>query len=106
MAAEGDVDREHWGRIFDGGETCGGGKVISGWIARLIPYVSGSGERLFPNPVLTRPMASLSTSDVSTGLSCAPVTMKDPLRDTTTKVDILGGFVGIEQDHRRRGGVE
>jgi hypothetical protein len=99
LAAEGNVDREHWGDIYKR-RAAYGGDVLNGWMSRLIPYVKGErGQLTSRNPLLSDPDAYISSHSFSTGMSRVPVIMQNALRGTWRNMEILGGFVGVTQDH-------
>lgn len=50
-AAEGRADVAFWQRIYKPRDAYGG-EVITGWIARLFPYLTGAGTDDVPNPLL------------------------------------------------------
>lgn len=50
-AAEGRADVAFWQRIYKPRDAYGG-DVITGWIARLFPYLTGAGTDDVPNPLL------------------------------------------------------
>ncbi|MFF4241469.1 DUF4419 domain-containing protein [Actinomadura geliboluensis] len=49
--AKGEVNTEFWRRIYNPIDAYGG-EVITGWVARLYPYLTGGGEATEPNPLL------------------------------------------------------
>ncbi len=54
-AASGDVDVAFWRRIYNPADAYGG-KVITGWAARLYPYLTWRGVAGEPNPLLDLPI--------------------------------------------------
>jgi hypothetical protein len=54
-AAAGDVDVEFWRRIYSPADAYGG-EVVTGWAARLYPYLNGNGVTESPNPLLDLPI--------------------------------------------------
>jgi len=54
-AAAGDVDVAFWRRIYNPLDAYGG-KLITGWITRLYPYVQGDGAQDMRNPMLELPI--------------------------------------------------
>jgi hypothetical protein len=53
-AAQGDVDVAFWRRIYNPADAYGG-EVITGWAARLYPYLE-AGAVSWPNPLLDLPV--------------------------------------------------
>jgi hypothetical protein len=95
-AANGDVDRRHWRRIYKIREVYGG-HVMNGWICRLIPYVKEDGVGLprTRNPLLTGD-DGISSHILPNGVSLAPFTLVDGNRSYS--MEFIGGFVGVTQD--------
>jgi hypothetical protein len=54
-AASGDVDTQFWRRVYNPADAYGG-EVITGWIARLYPYLKSGGAVDCPNPLLDLPI--------------------------------------------------
>lgn len=54
-AADGRANRAFWKRICNPRDAYGG-EVITGWIARLYPYLIGGSEAAHPNPLLSLPI--------------------------------------------------
>jgi hypothetical protein len=54
-AAAGDLDLAFWRRIYNPADAYGG-KVITGWITRLYPYLEANGTVDRPNPMLALPI--------------------------------------------------
>jgi hypothetical protein len=106
--AAGDVDRAFWRRIYKPRDAYGG-EVITGWIARLYPYLLRAGRHDRVNPLLALPLdeprdtdgdhfglPGVRSDDVGAGLSTAIVHVHS--RGERVRVDLDGGLVGVTQD--------
>ncbi|GAA2482352.1 DUF4419 domain-containing protein [Winogradskya humida] len=109
-AAGGDVDVAFWRRIYNPADAYGA-KVITGWIARLYPYLEGGGSVDRPNPLLELPLdeprdltsgdrmgydgPGIRSSSVPAMLSRVIVHVNDG--DIHT-VALHAGLVGVAQD--------
>jgi hypothetical protein len=131
-AAAGDVDVEFWRRIYNPADAYGG-DVVTGWAARLYPYLSREGVIDLPNPLLDLPIdqprdltgddrmgyrgPGVRTSQVSAVLSRVNVNVNDQVAGDNRVVALHAGLVGVAQDtdgalrpiagwHLAPGGVE
>jgi hypothetical protein len=121
-AAAGEADTAFWQRIYKPADAYGGEKV-TGWAARLYPYVGN--ELGFPNPLLDLPIGEprdtagpdILTDDVRAELSRVKVLVEDRLSGGQFVVELHAGVVAIAQDadgalrpivgcHLTRGGPE
>lgn len=107
-ARRGDVDVDHWRRIYKLRQAYGAERM-NGWIGHLFPYVKDSGTGCYTerNPLLDLSDADWDnaelfedagiTSDrLPSGLSFVPFQYKD--RVTTKSMEFIGGLVGVEQN--------
>lgn len=113
-AADGDIDREYWQNIYKLKKAYGWER-INGWIGRLIPYLrhGETGEYNVVNPLLADPFViepddapmavpsffehvpGIVAKDLPSGLSLVPFKFKSATE--TVGMQLIGGFVGIEQ---------
>jgi hypothetical protein len=112
-AASGDVDTAFWRRIYSPADAYGG-EVITGWAARLYPYLTGNGALDRPNPLLELPIdepRNLTQGDrmgydgpgvrsdvVPATLSRAIVNINDQVTGDNRVVALHAGLVGVAQD--------
>lgn len=98
-AAAGQVDAAFFRNICRL-EDAYGGEVINGWVAWLVPYgVATGGAPRLRNPVFEDERSGLSTQQIPTGLSSAPVRSiwLTAQGEVTRSLDFVSGFVGVEQ---------
>ena len=112
-AAQGDVDVAFWRRIYNPADAYGG-EVITGWAARLYPYLEGGGAVSWPNPLLDLPVGEprdltpagpmgydgpgIRSDAVLATLSKATVNIHFPVGGDTFPVELNAGLVGVTQD--------
>lgn len=111
-AGTGDVDTAFWRRIYNPVDAYGGA-VITGWAARLYPYLSGSGVVEAPNPLLGLPIdeprdvpassgnyrgVGIASTSVPATLSRVIVNVNDQVRRVNRTVALHAGLVGVAQD--------
>jgi hypothetical protein len=112
-AAQGDVDVAFWRRIYNPADAYGG-EVITGWAARLYPYLEAGGAVSWPNPLLDLPVGEprdltpdghmgyhgpgITSDAVPATLSKATVNIYFPVSGDTFPVELNAGMVGITQD--------
>src|SRR5215831_4916316 len=112
-AASGDIDVAFWRRIYNSADAYGG-KVITGWAARLYSYLTWSGVADVPNPLLDLPIDELRDltapdrmgyqgpgirSDmVPAVLSKVTVNVNDKAAGNDRRVALHAGLVGVTQD--------
>jgi hypothetical protein len=112
-AAQGDVDVEFWRRIYNPVDAYGG-KVITGWAARLYPYLESDGAVSWPNPLLELPVGEprdltpagrmgyngpgIRSDGVPATLSRVIVNVCDAVSGDTVPVELNAGLVGVTQD--------
>lgn len=120
-ASRGDVDLKHWQHIYKNRKAYGWDKM-NGWITRLVPYVRNhfTGVYSVRNPMLAVDLywepqlppstigidpgsfygdaegPSVNSRDLPSGLSSVP--FKVVCLDRTDYLQLIGGFVGIEQN--------
>lgn len=108
-AATGDIDALFWQNIYKLKQAYGATKM-NGWIAKLAPYLKNyeTGRYTERNPCLEHSdyldMESRNMFDVPgitsallpSGLSCVP--FKIECKGRVTDMEVLGGFVGFEQN--------
>ncbi|MBO2451125.1 DUF4419 domain-containing protein [Actinomadura barringtoniae] len=103
-AASGDVDTAFWQRIYSPADAYGG-DVITGWIARLYPYLTNSGAQDRPNPLLDLPIdeprndtsPGIRSDSVPATLSQAIVNINDRVTGANKAVALHAGVTGIAQ---------
>ncbi|GAA2103407.1 DUF4419 domain-containing protein [Actinomadura alba] len=112
-AAAGDVDTAFWRRIYSPTDAYGG-EVITGWAARLYPYLTGDGEVDRPNPLLELPIdeprdvtvdddmsyrgPGIRSDSVPVTLSRVTVNVNDRVGRDNRVVALHAGLVGVAQD--------
>jgi hypothetical protein len=106
-AAEGKPDRKWWQRILKPAEAYGG-EVVTGWIARLYPYVISGSEAAHPNPLLALAIdepknldswpTGIKTSDVLAGASSVRINIAG--LTATRAVQIEAGVQLVVQDEQ------
>ena len=102
-AAEGRVDEDHWAAIYKLNEGSGG-PFLSGWFHLLFPYLAKPGARPRPNPHIDLWREGMNsdfgggptTEEFPSGLSSVP--MRWQYRTETLDMELLGGFIGVDQD--------
>lgn len=105
-AAQGRIDVETWRGMYKLPQAYGA-YLINGWIVKLIPYVqnTASGNWDLINPLLTddgslqhRGEIGVSSDTLPAGMSLVPFRFKDRRSGDCALMEMIGGFVGIEQD--------
>jgi hypothetical protein len=113
-AAAGDVDTGFWRRIYNPADAYGG-EVITGWIARLYPYLESGGAVDWPNPLLDLEIGQprdltpnggrfgyqgpgIRSDQVPAVLSTATVNVHDQVAGDNRAVALHGGLVAVAQD--------
>jgi hypothetical protein len=112
-AASGDVNRAFWRRIYHPVDAYGG-EVITGWAARLYPYLTGNGVLSKPNPLLQLPIdqprdvtlddrmgyrgAGIRSDGVPATLSRVIININDQVQGDNRVVALYAGLVGVTQD--------
>lgn len=111
-AVVGDVDTAFWQRIYNPVDAYGG-EVITGWAARLYPYLAGDGVVNVPNPLLELPIdeprdvtvdgmfyrgAGIRSDGVPATLSRVIVNVNDKVGRNNQAVALHAGLVGVAQD--------
>jgi hypothetical protein len=112
-AASGDADVAFWRRIYNPADAYGG-DVITGWAARLYPYLIANGVAGEPNPLLDLPIdqprdltpaghfgydgPGIRSSQVPAGLSKVTVNVNDAAGGDNRRVTLHGGLAGVTQD--------
>jgi hypothetical protein len=115
-AAAGSPDVAFWQRMYKPRDAYGG-EVITGWIARLYPYLQSGGKVGRPNPLLELPLDQPSGAggprgmytgpgvrgeNVPAGPSAARVTVVDHVRGERCEVALEGGVLAVAQDAEGR----
>ena len=99
---QGTPSQRFWKHIFSPQEVYGG-KVITGWLADLFPYVK---DDLTQGPTVRNPMLSIPRTQLTTehglspkrlpvGLSRAPFTITSTI---PRAMELIAGFMGVKQD--------
>ncbi|WP_144127262.1 DUF4419 domain-containing protein [Catellatospora sichuanensis] len=114
-AASGDVDTAFWQRVYNPVDSYGG-DVITGWATRFYPYLAGSGQVDYPNPMLDLPIdepgghpvrepgamfydgPGIRSSSVPATLATTVVNINDQTTGENRAVALRAGLVGIAQD--------
>ncbi|MEV4410420.1 DUF4419 domain-containing protein [Catellatospora sp. NPDC049609] len=109
-AASGDVDVAFWRRIYHPAADCGG-DMVTGWAARLYPYLADGGTVTRPNPLLALPLhpprqkrghspgtAGIASADAPALLSRVIVNVTDAVAGEHRAVALHGGLVAVTQD--------
>lgn len=102
-----------WRRIYNPADAYGG-EVITGWAARLYPYLEADGAVRRPNPLLEVPVGEprdltpdghmsyhgpgIRSDAVPATLSKATVTIYNRVSGDTFPVELNAGLVGVTQD--------
>lgn len=113
-ASEGHVDLSHWKRIYKPRESYGS-ELITGWSARLYPYVKREGRVTEVNPLVSLPFdeprgsgdangmyygPGIKLEDAPGGLSSVRARIVDHTTSTRTEVAFEGGLLGVAFDGR------
>ena len=112
-AADGRVDTAFWRRIYSPADAYGA-RVVTGWAARLYPYLEGMGVVDRPNPLLELPIdqprdltpgdrmgydgPGVRSSQVPARLSRVVVNINDWVHRDNRLVALHAGLVAITQD--------
>jgi hypothetical protein len=112
-AASGNADVAFWRRIYNPADAYGG-DVITGWVARLYPYLIVDGVVGEPNPLLDLPIdqprdltpagrfgydgPGIRSSQVPAALSKVTVNVNDVAGGDNRQVTLHGGLAGVTQD--------
>jgi hypothetical protein len=112
-AASGDVDVAFWRRIYSPADAYGS-EVITGWIARLYPYLTMNGVAGEPNPLLDLPIdqprdltaggrsgyqgPGIRSDQVPAVLSKVTVNVNDIAGGDNRVVALHAGLAGVAQD--------
>lgn len=112
-AASGDVDVSFWKRIFNPADAYGG-DVITGWVARLYPYLKTGGVIGRPNPLLELPIdeprdltpsgfpgyqgPGIRSDAVPATLPKVTVNITDRNAGDNRQVSLYAGLAGVAQD--------
>ncbi|MFF2549547.1 DUF4419 domain-containing protein [Nocardia sp. NPDC058058] len=112
-AATGDVDTAFWQRIYNPADAYGG-EVITGWIARLYPYLVIDSAPKTPNHLLDLPIAEprdltgddamgyfgpgVRSTSIPATLSKVIVNVNDRVAGENRALALYAGLVGITQD--------
>ncbi|WP_158647097.1 DUF4419 domain-containing protein [Actinoplanes sp. ATCC 53533] len=111
-AAAGDVDTAFWQRIYNPADAYGG-EVITGWAARLYPYLKADGVVDRPNPLLDLPIGEprelasgrlgysgpgVRSDTVPATLSRVIVNVNDRAEGDNRTVALHAGLVAVAQD--------
>lgn len=100
---QGAPSQTFWKHIFSPQEVYGG-KVITGWLADLFPYIKDSVTQAptVRNPILAIPRTQLTTEGglspkrLPVGLSRAPFTIRSSTEPRA--MELVAGFMGVQQD--------
>ncbi|EYF06958.1 DUF4419 domain-containing protein [Chondromyces apiculatus] len=115
--AAGEIDLAFWRRIYKPRDAYGG-DVITGWIARLYPYLIEEGRAALRNPLLALPLdeprdvtggaaaegpswysgPAIRASQVVAGASTARIDVRDVVRDAQVAVALDAGVLAVTQD--------
>lgn len=112
-SAEGNANVAFWKRIYNPADAYGG-HVITGWAARLYPYLTVSGVPGKPNPLLDLPIGEprdltvgdgypgyqgpgITSDSVPAVLSKATVNVSNRAAGDNTRVSLHAGLVGVTQ---------
>lgn len=112
-ASGGRPDLGTWRRIYKPRKAYGWDR-ITGWVARLFPYVKSRGTASQPNPLLDLPFSQpddgpeddwyqgpgIALEDAPCGPSSVLVRVEDAVRGCKEEIEARGGLMGIEQDGR------
>jgi hypothetical protein len=112
-AAAGEVDTGFWQRIYNPADAYGGER-ITGWAARLYPYLTGRGGADRPNPLLDLPIdhprevtsgrigytgPGVRSDTVPATLSRVIVNINDRVARENRTVALHAGLVAVAQNH-------
>jgi hypothetical protein len=112
QAAAGVVNTGFWQRIYNPADAYGG-EVITGWVARLYPYLKGDGTVDRPNPLLELPIdepreltsdrmgytgPGIRSDSVPATLSRVTVNVNDRAEGDNHTVALHAGLVAVAQD--------
>ncbi|WAS95675.1 DUF4419 domain-containing protein [Nannocystis punicea] len=116
-AASGDPDITFWRRIYKPRDSYGS-ELITGWIARLYPYLRSAGTESYVNPLLGLPIdeprdlgpddgswfwgPGITSRSVSTGPCVARVQVVDRVHDERRDLALHGGVLAVAQDSEGR----
>jgi hypothetical protein len=112
-AAGGDTDTAFWRRIYNPAYTYGA-RLVTGWVARLYPYLVGAGAVTRPNPLLELPIdeprditydrsvgyrgPGISSTAVPATLSRVILNVNNQAEGRNQALALHAGLVGIAQD--------
>lgn len=105
-ASRGDVDLSVWKDMYKKADGYGH-DAINGWIVKLVPYLKGEAAGVFDfvNPLLASGAQddsgsnyAVRTPDLPSGMSIVPFTLKNPYTGNCKQMEMIGGFVGVDQD--------
>lgn len=112
-AAGGDVDTAFWQRIYNPADAYGG-DVITGWAARLYPYLRDEGTLDWPNPLLDLPIdeprditvgdgwdyqgPGICSHHVPATLARVRVDVEDHFAQRNRAIMLHAGLIGVAQD--------
>jgi hypothetical protein len=114
-AASGEVDVTFWRRIYSPADAYGG-EVITGWVARLYPYLLSNGKLEHPNPLLDLPIdqprdltgphprgmgyqgPGIPSTGVPATLSRVVVNVNDQVTGDNRAVALSAGLVAVAQN--------
>lgn len=105
LAMRGKADISYWQDMYKQSEHYGF-DLVNGWILKLIPYLQNdeTGTWNFLNPLLCDPekipakLRGAKTDQLPSGMSVVPLTVVDKRTQLKKKMEIIGGFVGVEQN--------
>jgi hypothetical protein len=112
-AAAGEVDTGFWRRIYNPADAYGG-EVITGWVARLYPYLEHDGTVGQPNPLLDLPIdqpreltsgrmgyagPGVRSDQVPATIARVIVNVNDRVGRDNRTMALHGGLVAVTQDH-------
>lgn len=112
-AAAGEVDTRFWQRIYNPADAYGG-EMITGWVARLYPYLTGDGAADQPNPLLDLPIdhpreltsgrmgytgPGVRSDTVPATLSRVIVNINDRIDRENRSMALHAGLVAVAQGH-------
>lgn len=110
-AASGDIDTVFWQRIYSPADAYGG-RVITGWIARLYPYLMAGGMPERPNTLLDLPIGEprdipgrggryfgpgVRSSEIPARLSKVIVNINDRITGENRMLALHAGLIGCTQ---------
>lgn len=105
LAMRGQADIRYWQDMYKQTEEYGF-DLVNGWILKLIPYLQNevTGTWDFLNPLLEDPektparLRGAKTDQLPAGMSVVPLTCVDKRTGLARQMEMVGGFVGIEQN--------